>query len=131
MTFLNDKLMRDECEWVPMRSGFILAHKRRDNTGHVTPAEVRIIGEISKSSFWLYPCGGWNGNFDEPIEKAKATARICPGRLPEVEGMWTRFVEVLDDVVFSRGVPMGGRHYPLFERGEFKIRHKIFELVRS
>lgn len=131
LSLCNTNLMRDECEWAANGTGYTLVHKRRNPMDGVRPVELRLIGEVSKESFWLYPCGGWSGAFEESLDKAKASGRISMGRLPEVASLWPLILETLDDITFSRGVPTIGRQYPLVERGNVKIRHKIFEVSNA
>lgn len=126
----NPYIMRDECEWVANGTGHVLACRRRSLGEEVRPAELRIIGEISRENYWLQACGGWSGAFDEPLEKAKASGRLSISRLPNLAALWPLFLDNLDTIVFSRGPPLNGRQFPLIERGCLKIRHKIFEVSK-
>lgn len=97
----------------------------------VIPAEVRLIGEISDEGYRLFADGGWDGRYDDGIEKAKASAQLSIGRIPEVDVLWPKFIESLNEIVMARGPARPGRQFPLVKYGNVKIRHKIFEKLGS
>lgn len=124
----NERILWEECEWAAKGSGYVLARKERSPTGQVIPAEVRLIGEISDEGYRLFADGGWDGRYDDGIEKAKASAQLSIGRIPEVDVLWPKFIESLNEIVMARGPARPGRQFPLVKYGNVKIRHKIFEV---
>lgn len=127
----NERILWDECEWVASGPNHVLARKERGPGGKAVPAEVRLIGEIDEDKFRLYADGGWDGRFDDGLEKAKASAKLACGRIPEVSVLWKSFLDTLDEIVMARGPTRVGRKFPIVENARVKIRYKIFEVRAS
>jgi len=59
--YLGNSNLPKVVEWVDEGRRRILVLKRTNKNSKFDPAIVEWVREVSPQNFWLYPCGGWNG----------------------------------------------------------------------
>jgi hypothetical protein len=119
-------------------STLVVNHKD-ENDQLYRPAILEFVGEISPASFWLYACGGWNGDRGPtnswskpcPFEKARARAHVRRSSFPFYARLWTPAIDNLKKII-NLGVTRvsnardKGIDYNVVYGNEIRIRHSVF-----
>lgn len=134
--YLGNPELLQHVKWV--ESGRQRQLVLKDDDGECEPAILEWIGDISPWNFWLYACGGWNGELGPnnnwskatPFEKAKARAHIRAPSHPTLAADWDKNImnlKALMTTVLDSSQNKTTSH-SLLDGDEIKMRHAIFEV---
>jgi hypothetical protein len=136
--FLANPDLLNNVEWVEFGRRQKLVVKNPDDNNTVRePAVLEWVGEISPINFWLYPCGGWNGergpNGDwekaSPFETAKARAVVrCPSHEIFSED-WSACITNTERLMSLLKKDKSKTSLSIIQNDEIKIRHALFEVI--
>jgi hypothetical protein len=124
-------------EWIADGRKHKLVLKSRDADGGIRePAVLQWVGEISPNNFWLYACGGWNGERGSegkwakpsPFETAKARGLVrCPAN-DLFAADWETCIDNINRLIELGKKPNSRTALNVVQDDEIKIRHSIFEV---
>jgi hypothetical protein len=111
----------------------------KDENAVRDPAIIEWVGEINPNNFWLYPCGGWNGergpNDDwekaSPFELAKARAVIRRPSHELFSDDWKKCIANINRLMSMAKHPQSKIALSILQDSDVKVRHSIFEVRYS
>jgi hypothetical protein len=139
---LSNADILNQLDWVQSgrsSTSFLVVNHKDDDDHLYKPAILEFVGDLSPGAFWLYACGGWNGERGPsnswskacPFEKARARAHVRRSSYPFYARSWTPCIDNLKKIVnlavtrvpSSRDKPID---YNVVYGNEIRLRHSVF-----
>jgi hypothetical protein len=142
----NNEIL-SQLDWVQSgrsSTSMLVINHRDDEDELYKPAILEFVGEISPASFWLYACGGWNGDRGPtgswlkpcPFEKARSRAHIRCSSFPFYARFWSPTIDNLKKIVQLAVARVNSSRektidYNLVYGNEIRIRHSVFFVSKT
>jgi|ERR1700722_8592056 len=134
--FLGNPNLLEHVEWADLGRQKILVINKSDGEGELEPAVLEWVGDISAHNFWLYACGGWNGERGpqdkwskvSPFEKTKARGYLRQSSHAIFAKDWNACIQNVNKLIPAAKKVKGDTSLHIIQGEEIRIRHAIFEV---